>query len=171
MDTPITKKPRMNNLLYYIALGVDPATAVNKGGQELILADIMACLEGCSSIYIPYNCPALEEACLKRGIRLCNGDEYWETIYWGTPTIVNDKVLFPECLLDPQGNWSKRTEREASQRLTKLAEFNRECKRIITGLGSGDISLDERTEDMGGGHVVSFKDFGEFQDWIIVRNL
>jgi hypothetical protein len=38
-------------------------------------------------------------------------------------------------------------------------------------LGSGDISPEERIKDMGGGKIACFKDFGQFQDWVIVRDL
>jgi hypothetical protein len=44
-------------------------------------------------------------------------------------------------------------------------------KKIISGLGSGDISPEERIEDMGGGRIVAYKDFGTFQDWVIMRKI
>jgi hypothetical protein len=162
----------MNNELYYKALGYDPDTVKELGGQELILADIMACLDGCRSIYIPYNCPSLEEACGEQGMHIAAEDENFDAVYWGTPTIVQDKVLFPECLADPShaSGWNYSVERSCSQQLTKIAEF-RTAKRIITGLGTGDVTVADRQSDMGGGEVVSYKNFGAFEDWIIVRDL
>ena len=46
-----------------------------------------------------------------------------------------------------------------------------DLKVMVTGLGSGDISVDERLEDMGGGTVVSYKHFGLFEDWVLCRTL
>lgn len=162
----------MNNELYYKALGYDPDVVKDLGGQELILADIMACLDSCRTICIPYNCPSLEEACGEQGIRLVATDEDFDAVYWGTPTIVDDKVLFPECLHEPSSasGWSYSVERRCSQQLTKIAEF-RNAKVIVTGLGTGDVSVADRLSDMGGGEIVSYKNFGLFEDWVLMRVL
>lgn len=168
----MSKRNSMNNELYYQALGFEPDIVKGLGGQELILADIMACLDDCNSIYVPYNCPSLEEQCAQQGIVLVAEDENFDAIYWGTPTIVQDKVLFPECLHDPSeaSGWNVAVERYSSVTLTRLAE-KRLAKRIITGLGSGDITPHMRLHDMGGGRIVSYKHFGHFEDWVIVRDL
>jgi len=98
-------------------------------------------------------------------------DESFDAIYWGTPTIVDDKPLFPDSLEPGVGHsWDKIRERATSTQLAKLA-VEQKAKRIITGLGSGDISWKERLMDMGGGRIVSWKDFGDFEDWVLVRDI
>ena len=168
----MNERNSMNNDLYYKALGYDPDSVKELGGQELILVDIMACLRGCETIYIPYNCPSLEEACGEQGIHMVTDEEPFDAIYWGTPTIVNNRALFIKCLDDPATahKWTVDRERHCSTLLRALAE-DRRAKRIITGLGSGDITLKMRLDDMGGGRVVSYKQFGPFQDWVLVRDL
>lgn len=175
----------MNNDAYYSTLGYLPEAVKETGGQELILADIMACLHDCDSIWLPFDCPSLAAECENQGIETKHGQptrlygagcgEYraeFDAIYWGTPTIVNNEALFVHSL--PSGDnaqrWTKSWERATSRELRRFAE---ECgaKRIITGLGTGDISVVERLVDMGGGHVVSYKNFGEFEDWVLVRDL
>lgn len=162
----------MDNTLYYTALGYDPESVAILGGQELILADIMACLEGCTTIYIPFSCPSLEEECCSRGILIVAEMQYADAVYWGTPTIVDDKVLFPDCISDNDMavSWNKENERAYSRGLASSAETSK-CKRIITGLGTGDVSIAERLSDMGGGRIVVWKNFGEFEDWVLLRIL
>lgn len=165
-------KEAMNNALYYKALGYDPDTVSELGGQELILADIVASLHGMRTIHIPLNCPSLEEACFHNDIEIVTSVDQYDATYWGTPTIVDDEVLFPDCLADPAdaSKWNKEVERLWSRTCTAFA-IDAGCKRIVTGLGSGDISVEERLQDMGGGRVVSHKHFGDFEDWVLVRNL
>jgi len=168
----MSKENSMNNELYYEGLGYDAGSVKDLGGQELILADILACLSDCRSIHIPYNCPSLEEQCAVHGIRIVTSAEGFDAVYWGTPTIVDDKVLFPKCLPDPEyaSRWNLAVERAHSKALTQLAE-KRNAKVIVTGLGTGDVSVADRIIDMGGGSVVSYKNFGEFEDWVIMRRL
>lgn len=95
-------------------------------------------------------------------------------VYLGTPTIVDGKALF----LSPSyaggrsiRAWDAETERHVMRTICD-AVAHRGYKRIVTGLGSGDISVEERKEDMGeGAKVVAFKDFGDFQDWVLVREI
>lgn len=90
-------------------------------------------------------------------------------LYFGTPTIVDNKALFPE---DGMGHpWTKEAERQCVRRMVNEAETNG-YRRIISGLGSGDISPEERLEDMGpGARIVCVKYFDDFTDWVMVRDL
>jgi len=162
----------MDNELYYEALGCRFDEEKEQGGQSLILPDILACLKDIKHIFIPFNCPALEDELASVGVWICPTIEDATAVYWGTPTIVDDKVLFPSCLHaeDSVDSWDKKIERSWSRGLTSAAEKHG-LKRIITGLGTGDISVKERLADMGGGRVVSWKNFGDFEDWVLVRNL
>jgi hypothetical protein len=90
-----------------------------------------------------------------------------DAIYFGTPTIVNNQPLFSDNVSDA---WTKETERFFVRDLCKRVEAQR-FKLIVSGLGSGDISPGERLEDMGGGKIVCYKDFGHFQDWVLMREL
>lgn len=150
-----------------------------KGGQELILHEIIGALYGCKRVFLPFafHCGTLNDKLLSLKIRVIsdfpctwldivtNKRLKFDSVYFGTPTIVNDRSLF-----EPDSGWTKKEERKFVKRLCSEVE-NRGCRRIVSGLGSGDISVDERLEDMGGGRIVCFKDFGEFQDWVLVRDL
>jgi hypothetical protein len=147
-----------------------------EGGQELLLWEIIGALWGLKKIYIPFLSSATLAWHLKRmgfdvWIPISNTripdkvPEGFEAVYFGTPTIVNDKPLFPES-----GWWNKNHERVYVRDLCREVK-DKGYKRIVSGLGSGDISVDERLEDMGGGKIACFKDFGEFQDWVLVREL
>lgn len=147
-----------------------------RGGQELLLPEIMASLNGCDSVWIPFYSSGTLVDCLLKSERavyfdtdtpLLDCPKQVDALYFGTPTIVDDKPLF----YDPQTiGWNKQKERETVRAFLQSATRNR-CKRIIAGLGSGDISLEERLEDMDGGSVVCFKRFDSFSDWLIVKDL
>jgi len=166
------KKETMDDYAYYTALGYIPERVSETGGQALILADIMACLGNCRTIHIPFPCPLLEAECAGSGMELVATFEEADAVYWGTPTVVDDKALFPDCLEDPgeADKWTKERERTVSKYLTAKAEAGNVIK-IVTGLGTGDISVNERIEDMGGGRVVSHKHFDDFEDWVIMRRI
>ncbi len=166
------KTNSMDSSIYYRTLGYDPDTVAESGGQWLILADIMACLKGCTSIYLPLSCPAVEKACELQGIEINSFGKQADAVYWGTPTIVDNKVLFPECLDIPElaDTWNKKNERSLSRFLADVAK-SFDMKVIVSGLGTGDISVEERLEDMGGGEIVSYKKFGDFEDWVLMRRL
>lgn len=86
----------------------------------------------------------------------------FDAVYFGVPTIVCDEALFSAP------DWTCDLAREAARRVTSYAATHG-ATLIVSGLGSGDIGVDDRIEDMGGGKVVAFKDFGTFQDWVIAR--
>lgn len=90
-----------------------------------------------------------------------------DVIYAGTPTIVDDRPLFYESWMGDY--WTKGFERQRVRELAKLAERHG-YKRLITGLGSGDISPDERIIDMGPGtEMIAYKRFEDWEDWLFVR--
>jgi len=65
----------------------------------------------------------------------------------------------------------KEIERQTVRKVVNLATKGK-YRKIVCGLGSGDISLEERMEDLGeGGRVVCYKDFGDFQDWVIEKEI
>lgn len=152
-----------------------------QGGQELILPEIVSLLGEINFVYLPFPSNGLlGRTVWSLGKQLYVAHDCHQqppkieigraAIYFGTPTIVNDVPLFP---LEPSAQkavWTKDQERAY---VTWLCEAARGCgfARIISGLGSGDISPEERASDMGGAKVVCMKDFGLFQDWVLVKDL
>ena len=96
-------------------------------------------------------------------------------LYFGTPTIVDGAVLFPESVDEPT-KWSVDYERATVRRLVKQAR-DAGYRRIVCGLGSGDVQLRDRQEDLGAEDttIVAEKHFvlhGQtFTDWVIVKEL
>lgn len=141
------------------------------GGQELIYAEITGALAGSRRVWLPFATSVVllqalrqNDMLIDRTGLLMEWPDGCDAIYFGTPTIVGDSNLFPAL-----GTWTKAQERETVRHLSAMAATRR--ARIVCGLGSGDVTLEERLEDVGAGAaVVCFKDFGEFQDWVIRRN-
>lgn len=147
-----------------------------RGGQELILPEVVSALAGCRQVWLPFYSSGTLTAELERlGYRVQTDpdrdayadrpQEGCDSLYFGTPTIVGDRSLFPEVK-----EWTKAMERRVVVQLCMMAEAAG-LRRIVSGLGSGDISVAERLADMRGGRVICFKDFGDFQDYILVREL
>ena len=144
------------------------------GGQELILHEICALLGSYPTVWLPFPkaCVTLADTLKEQGHNLALGrrirkDTDIDAVYFGTPTIVGGKQLFPGTARDIK---DKLTERTVVRSLVKRATMMG-AKRIVTGLGSGDISVRERQADMKGAQVVVEKRFDEFTDWVIVRDL
>lgn len=165
----------MNPKAYIQALLLPrPGQDVPFGGQELILGEIMAALWPCESIWLPFpeHCDTLLDCLNLAGFDVHAGREISAkhseiaAVYFGTPTIVNDEVLFP--LGDEE--WTKEKERETVCAICAQCEAAG-FMRIVSGLGSGDISVEERLEDMGGGSVVAVKHFDDFTDWVLQRDI
>lgn len=140
--------------------------------QELIAPDIFALLQEGDKVWVPFR-GFLFYYLKDRGFCVLD-DEMdsppsvdFDVLYFGTPTIVNDRPLFP--VLWEKG-WNRKRELQVVHSLCETA-IERGCKKIISGLGSGDILLDERILAMGGGTVVSWKKFVGFEDWIILREV
>ncbi len=160
--------------VYLKSLGIDPP--IKRGGQELILGEIVGALAGLPSVWLPFYSSGALAACLQKvGIDVVTDplrDTFEEAappcrgLYFGTPTIVNDAALFPE-----KESWTKQKERLVVRDLVRKAEAAG-YQRIVSGLGSGDVNIHERMEDMGKGAVVCcLKHFGTFKDWVLVREL
>lgn len=164
----------MDSQLYIEAGDLGSLWEPDSGDQCLILADIVACFKDCNVIVLPYPCPMLSAWLVDSGKIVLQGliTEDCDAAYWGTPTVVNDKALFKDSVAvnEEVDVWTKEHER-ACTRMYTAACVDNGLSVIVTGLGSGDISPKERIEDMGGGHVVSHKFFGEFEDWVIMRRL
>lgn len=163
-----------------------------RGGQELIVLEIVGCLKGCKRVWLPfaYNTTLLR-VLFGMGIGTWHDTEnpkgeMWnvsaadvpddvDAVYFGTPTILHNEPLFPETISDPQ-SWTKGAERRVVRHITHVAEEVK-LKRIVCGLGSGDISLGERYYDVGpNAHAVAMKRFVEsdgnqFVDFVITREL
>lgn len=154
---------------YKKALGI--TSDIKPGGQELLLGEIVGAFVGAgvSRVFLPYPTPALCIALSRAGLDvIINGASHWDGLYFGTPTIVEDQCLFPS----PDGlDWDMDRERVVVRSLCRLAEVKK-AKLIVSGLGSGDISTDERLEDMGPGSVViAAKVFIGFDDYVLARRL
>ena len=151
-----------------------------EAGQSLILPEILALLHEGESVWLPFF-DAFTAAVLDDLGHKVYGMEGLPdeatALYFGTPTIVDDKPLFPalvsiseQAAIGTVGKWDKQTERNVVRALIQDAEHF-EYRIIISGLGTGDISVSERLHDMGGGKVVAYKDFGPFEDWVLAREL
>lgn len=145
------------------------------GGQELILFEIIASCHGFNDIYLPfYSSGTLFKYLLKNGFAPLSDHRTspfdfssipkGEVLYFGTPTIVDDQPLFNDT--ENSKNWNKFNERKFVTWLCASAK-RKGYKKIISGLGSGDISVQERIQDMGGGRIICYKKFDDFEDWII----
>lgn len=144
--------------------------------QELILPELLALLRPYNPIWLPYDdhCKALREGLTKIGRTISFAspltgfaDGIGTALYLGTPTIINGQQLFRP--LDTL-SWSKAEERERVRAAVATA-VERGVRRIVTGLGSGDITVEERLKDMGGGRIAAYKHFGFFEDWVLVRDV
>jgi len=164
-----------------------------RGGQDLILYEVMSSLNHSldpntfKGIWLPFaSSPSsatllhylLEETVHINkqpvdSLNLLIPPRFCSTVYFGTPTIVDGHALFPEDLPEIMGqrsDWDKEFERLVVRTICKAC-VEAGYDRIVCGLGSGDIRPPERITDMGGGKVACYKDFGDFQDWVIVREL
>jgi len=147
------------------------------GGPELILAEILTCLPPrlFGTIWLPFHVGGiLTTALTARGQYVVTGrpkpDQAGGRIcamYFGTPTIVGGKPLFPD---EWRESLTKQEERDMVRVLCGIAEQNK-AMRIVSGLGTGDIDAAERMHDMGGGRVVCEKQFDTFTDWVLVRDI
>lgn len=147
------------------------------GGQELIAVDIAACIPpewGPCHVVLPFaSTPSLAGLLRGLGHQVTTHSRHayrtippGDVLYFGTPTIVNGRALFP----DPE-QWSVDRERRIVRSLCSQATALR-YRQIISGLGSGDISVDDRLADMGAGsRVVAHKVFECFEDWVLERRL
>lgn len=150
------------------------------GGQSLILPEILACLHDGESVWLPFHDNFTAAVLHDLGHKTYGMEglpDNATALYFGTPTIMNDQPLFPAYVKTNEGNsvgtvgkWDKETERNVVRALIMDAEHF-DYRIVISGLGTGDISVDERLADIGGGKVVAYKDFGLFEDWLIVREL
>jgi hypothetical protein len=154
----------IDNNFYLKIMGIKKPKIL--GGQELIYAEIIGCLKGCKKIYLPFPNNFLIKKLIKVEIKpVIKLDKECDSIYFGTPTIVNNKNLFPNKEI-----WTKQKERTAVQNFCKLAK-NYKLKKIVCGLGSGDISINERKYDIYKGcgkkaELVCMKLFNGFIDYV-----
>ena len=156
--------------LYLRSLGLGK---MEDGAQELILSEIVGCLNDCKTIWLPYGGLALSNVLNHLGyITICrpylHDDEVIDALYFGTPTIVNDTLLFPGQF---NGGWTKEIERTVAKLLCNRA-IRHGCHCIVSGLGSGDITTNERMQDIRASsglipHVVAVKHFIGFDDTVI----
>jgi len=85
-----------------------------------------------------------------------------DAVYFGVPTVVGGKALFGAP------GWDRMRARTAAAAVTQRAQAAG-ARLIVSGLGEGDISVEDRIADMGGGEVVAMKRFNDFTDWVIAR--
>jgi len=167
-----TDRGKMDSTKYIAALRLLPDHwESDSGDQSLLIPDILACFKDCGTIALPYACPTLENYLHRAGyVTSSNIHQHCDGVYWGTPTIVGGHVLFPKSVEagDDEKAWDVPTERKVTRFYTSAA-IQAGIKVIVTGLGSGDITPEQRLADMGGGQIVSYKVFGDFQDWVLCR--
>ena len=170
----------------YLCVTTQTQPPLDRGGQQLILAEVLALLYPFKRVWIPFpiGCRELLNH-LHTGpwSTIHSGFTDWQSssaatprppecdaFYFGTPTIVKDTPLFPETA-DKIIN--KKLEREVVTYLCSDDILERTgARRIVCGLGSGDISVEERLADVGkGAKVVVMKEFNDFTDWVIAREI
>lgn len=164
------KYSMINSELYLRAVGLGK---MEDGAQELILGEIVGCFHDCKTIWLPYYGIALRDTLNRLGyITICRNylriDEQIDAVYFGTPTIVNDELLFSGQF---NGKWTKNIERLVTKLLCFRATSHG-CRCIVCGLGSGDIATDERLHDIRSScnlipKVVAIKEFDGFSDTVI----
>lgn len=155
-----------------------PGAALPDGGQELIAVEIISALAArkCKRLWLPFSLGPLAMFARAHGVETVEGIEAAEvrtnridSLYLGTPTIVAGKKLFPDSA---RGVWNKRIERGVVRSLCTEAE-KKKARVIITGLGSGDITIGNRCADMtlpgwSRPKAICMKDFGTFVDWVLL---
>lgn len=158
------------SLDHYMTLGGLHGEAQH--GPRLLQDEIAASFIGCSKVHLPFASSACLIDILRRiGIDAPNAagpddapPKGCDGCYFGTPTIIDGCSLFAEDL-----QWSLVEERSWVQmRSTMLRSLG--YRRIVCGLGSGDISVDDRIDDLrdfGRCEVVAYKNFRGFEDWVI----
>ncbi len=174
--------------LAFLAVTGQPNPPLERNGQQLIMSEVLALLYPFRRIWIPFpeGCAALLNRLyrMKPWVVVRTGSHpgrlppLCDAVYFGTPTIVNGTPLFPEtagCIT------SKSLERRTVRDLCTDSMVKRTgLQRIVCGLGTGDISVEERLEDVGpGSKVVVEKNFYDptpgqeehFTDWIIARRI
>jgi len=149
-------------------------------GQELILTEIIALLDGWITVWIPWamDCRTLADRLMatKEHIILSDrgaGDDV-DAIYFGTPTVNHGMRVFPG--IPP---WDAKQDRAWVRSITEeceaLAYTNRHPLLMVSGLGEGDVTPAQRSRDMGGAELVCQKRFTEygicFWDYIFVREI
>lgn len=146
-------------------------------GQRLIAAEIAGLTwEGAVVNVLFADCPLLPRlleacGCYPMAVHNCIVAPEADIVYFGTPTIVNGKQLFKDQGCSPFGNWWTMADEMRTARFITYQCERHGVKRIISGLGSGDISVEQRLETMNGGRVVADKHFGDFHDYVLVRDL
>mgnify|MGYP003627494150 CR=1 FL=1 len=176
----------LDSHIYLTEIGQPQFVENSPPGPELIMPEIVAILRArASCVYLPFpQTGALAKALGGQAIRTVVGSdclidpyrkdfempkeaEQCDAVYFGTPTIVDGQCLFTkETFYD----WDAEVEMQYVRQLVAACEANRYTT-IVSGLGSGDITVEQRVAAMGGGDVVAYKHFGQFEDWVIARFL
>lgn len=156
--------------LYLKALKLDK---LENGAQELILGEIIGCFSDCKTIWLPYGGRLLSNTLKELKFVVIDRpflhrDEEFDALYFGTPTILDDKMLF---IGQFNGNWNKEIERRVVRSLCERA-ITHKAHCIVCGLGEGDISAQERIFDIKSStdlipKVVAIKSFVGFTDIVI----
>lgn len=176
----------MNPTTYRKFCGTIPMTG-KLGGCELLIPEIVSYLFGnVKKVYLPFKQTLTLPHVLEQWGIACNvgnDDERepdkcytnlpptimdgCEAIYFGTPTIVNDRPLFDG---EVRHEWNKQKERDFVKRLCQMCKESG-MKYILSGLGTGDITSGERCSDMGGARLLTFKAFEDFDDYLLLWRL
>lgn len=173
------------NAPYLYSRHLRNARGAGGGCQALILHDIAACFDEPSLvIWVPFYCDGLLvhhlESIGHTVIHDADVDMFMpdhfphmpiDGLYFGTPTIVNNEPLFPTSVRPfVDRMWTASYERATVRAIVTHATLcGATC--IVSGLGSGDISVEQRQMDMGGWDVqiACIKAFRGFTDYVLVR--
>lgn len=143
-----------------------------QGGQELIMPEIIALFatHAIKSLWLPFSIGPLKGCAERMRIAVATGrnrvPHSFDALYFGTPTIVDGKALFPDS--DPH-EWNVGKEAAIARDLCSMANRTKECRLIISGLGSGDVSAEARVDCMkldgwSRPRMVAWKLFSGFED-------
>lgn len=164
------------------AIGV---AAGQSSGPDLLIPEIVSAFSDCHRVFLPFGqSSSLTDHLNRSGVEVVQGHHEQrdprdgacslleleseasgcDGLYFGTPTIDGGEFVFPG---EMSHEWDRESEMAYVSELCSAAVVLG-VRVIVSGLGSGDVSVADRITSMGGGRIASFKDFGEFKDWVIV---
>jgi hypothetical protein len=158
-------------------------SAGESSGPDLLIPEIVSAFSDCRRVFLAFGqSSSLTDHLNRSGVEVVQGHHEQrdprdgvrglleseasgcDGLYFGTPTIDGGEFVFPG---EMSHEWDRESEMAYVSELCSAAVVMG-VRVIVSGLGSGDVSVADRITAMGGGGIASFKDFGSFKDWVIV---
>jgi hypothetical protein len=143
------------------------------GGQELILGEIIGCLNGCMTVWLPFpNCGKLASRLDEMNflpIQVAHDAPTWpscDALYFGSPTVKNGRTLFGDL------PWTRELDIAWTLRARQWCMQQPSYRTIVSGLGIGDVTIADRIVALGPNtEMVCHKRFRSFEDWVTYTDL